>query len=517
MDGTFKIDYFFTDYHGFASIGHNILTFLDAETLVDCRSVCKTWKNFIDNERVLNLHLVKLMMQSPYNFTIGRVLKITILQDNGQMLKNLIQYAKSKNWEFWWICIEHPISLKFHWNFQCCQGNLLHFACQMRKVNCVKSILKWYQEFDIDLNGRDWKGRSPLTFACSRGHTEVVQALLKTPEFDVNTTDNQGWTPFMSAIDYAIARGKYKVVNMMLESNRTQDTDFRMKDQIGRDELIELTIQYGGFIMVKSLLEFIKNNADLLLEMLIKASSLEKIKVTMLLFETSIENSIEINDPDLMKSLFSTICRSGHSEHIKFFLEKDFDVNNEDKNGNTPFFSVCSAGNIEAVRVFIEHATLNNPKPQIDGTTGFYIACSLGHFNIVSLLLQHRHLFIIDLNARYNSTGQTPFHAACSKGQLEVVKLLLENAAKRGIDVMAADQKGNTPIQCACNIIKKTKVFVRTLQFENENGADPYADIVILLMKYYQNTNFTNYDQNLVKECLSHHRKMKAKKRKCEV
>ena len=154
----------------------------------------------------------------------------------------------------------------------------------------------------------------------------------------------------------------------------------------------------------------------------------------MLLFETSIENSIEINDPDLMKSLFSTICRSGHSEHIKFFLEKDFDVNNEDKNGNTPFFSVCSAGNIEAVRVFIEHATLNNPKPQIHGTTGFYIACSLGHFNIVSLLLQHRNLFIIDLNARYNSTGQTPFHAACSKGQLEVVKLLLENAAKRGID-----------------------------------------------------------------------------------
>ena len=61
----------------------------------------------------------------------------------------------------------------------------------------MKSILKWYQAFDIDLNARDWRGRTPLTFACFGGHTEVVQVLLETPEIDVNTTDDQGWTTFM--------------------------------------------------------------------------------------------------------------------------------------------------------------------------------------------------------------------------------------------------------------------------------------------------------------------------------
>ena len=601
-----KIDLFMTDYNGFASIGHKIITFLDTKTMVNCRSVCKLWKNFIDSEKVLILHLVRIMRRRPYNFRFGKVLNISIVNDNGKMLKTLIQIGRSENLELW----QHHVQ------------NVLQFACQMGKVNSVKSILKWYREFDIDLNARNREGRTALTCACLSGHMEVIQVLLEDPEIEPSSTDIQGWTPFMSAI----ARGQYQVVKMMLESERTQNIDFRTEDSSVKVKLIEHTMTHGGSQMFKLLLENMTINVNLLNEMLRKTSSLEhyqRIKVAPLLIETAMENDIAIaTDQDFMKPIFSAICHSGHIKQIRFFLQKDFDVNIEDQNGRTPFSSVCFRRNIEAVQLFIEHATLKNPKPQINGTTPFYIACSLGHTKIVSLILQHSYRFTIDMNAHYNSTGQTPFHAACSNGHVEVVKLLLENSAKKGIDVHTEDQhgitpffsvcfkgnieavqsfiehatlknpklqingttafyvacslghtnivslllqhchrftidmnalynstgqtalhaacsngrvevvklllensakkgidinatdhKGNTPIQYACNIIKRqTKVFVPLSSMVISRDADPFVNIILLIVNYYKYTNFTTYDHNLVKECLFHYKKMKTKK-----
>ena len=102
-----------------------------------------------------------------------------------------------------------------------------------------------------------------------------------------------------------------------------------------------------------------------------------------------------------------------------------------------------------------------------------------GDFEVIQELLETPE---IDVNTT-DDQGWTPFHAACSNGHVEVVKLMLENSFKKGIDVKAADQNGNTPIQTACNVIKnQTKVFVPTLCVAKD--ADPYVNIIILLLKY---------------------------------
>ena len=49
----------FMDNNGLKGIAYKIFSFLDGDSLVQCRKVCRSWKNFIDNEwSMLQLQIV---------------------------------------------------------------------------------------------------------------------------------------------------------------------------------------------------------------------------------------------------------------------------------------------------------------------------------------------------------------------------------------------------------------------------------------------------------------------------
>merc|ERR1711862_1030359 len=54
----------FMDNNGLKGIAYKIFSFLDGDSLVQCRKVCRSWKNFIDNEwSMLQLQIVHLKRQ----------------------------------------------------------------------------------------------------------------------------------------------------------------------------------------------------------------------------------------------------------------------------------------------------------------------------------------------------------------------------------------------------------------------------------------------------------------------
>ncbi|PTB63706.1 hypothetical protein BBK36DRAFT_1125149, partial [Trichoderma citrinoviride] len=53
-------------------------------------------------------------------------------------------------------------------------------------------------EADIDRKDSIY-GRTALGWASANGHEAVVQLLLETDKVDVNTTDNNGWSPLRCA------------------------------------------------------------------------------------------------------------------------------------------------------------------------------------------------------------------------------------------------------------------------------------------------------------------------------
>jgi ankyrin repeat protein len=71
--------------------------------------------------------------------------------------------------------------------------NAFHIAGAYGLNNLVKVLLM--RAKDIDPDRQDKEGRTPLSWATARGHTEVVKALLSDGRVDPEQQDNYGQTP----------------------------------------------------------------------------------------------------------------------------------------------------------------------------------------------------------------------------------------------------------------------------------------------------------------------------------
>ena len=139
---------------------------------------------------------------------------------------------------------------------------------------------------------------------------------------------------------------------------------------------------------------------------------------------------------------------NGSLEIVKMLVEKGADVNKLDSNGNTPLSITCSNNNIAIINYLIDH------NADVNQGNALYNACENGNLEVAKLL--------IEKGANVNKGPNTPLCGACEKGYYDIVKLLIDNGANvnRGND-------HNNPLLIACskNYIKIAKLLI-------ENGAD---------------------------------------------
>ena len=83
------------------------------------------------------------------------------------------------------------------------------------------------------------------------------------------------------------------------------------------------------------------------------------------------------------------------------------------------------------------------------GKTAFMLACYKGQIDVVKLLLDHSEDKNIDLNATTYSLGRTAFMIACGEGHKAVVKLLLDYSKDKNIDLNAKTNYGGTVFHLA--------------------------------------------------------------------
>lgn len=241
---------------------------------------------------------------------------------------------------------------------------------------------------DMDLQDAS---HTPLTAACENGHLSVVAILIKEGA-DVNLCDGNQ-TPLTAAC----YRGNFSIVQMLIEIKVQADKgnayDALQSGTCSRQEVNEVE-------------EFSKTEVNLNLEY---EAETKLVKAT-----------VDINKRDKKKTPLTAACYNGHVNIVQLLIEFGADINLHDVS-YIPLTAACKYGHLSVVKLLINaNADVNK---NYRWNTPLRTACSEGHLSIVEELIR------ANVNINQIDVAKTPLGIACRKGHLNIVKELIRKGA----------------------------------------------------------------------------------------
>ena len=294
-----------------------------------------------------------------------------IIMDKYDQWSSLLSHVFESN-KYPWVCYDQDVVKLV---VEMCSDNTdvegntpLHLACQYS----VKFIIKeYYSDCNCDhQNLQNNSGKLPLHVACKHGDLEVIKAVSSHPNLAINTTDLDGNTPFHIACGSMFSNG----------------------DKSWNESNILKCIHY--FTIQKSSNVGIQNQ-------------LGETPVHVLL-KTREQCQPHKWDHSKWEELMKMIC-SG---------QECFDVNAQDKDGNTPLHIACRIRVLAIIKYLTLNFNCNLNLVNKDGCLPLhYAATSLEAVKIVSDGCTTMHIV--------NNSGMTPLHIVCKEMQLDVARLLV--------------------------------------------------------------------------------------------
>ena len=260
---------------------------------------------------------------------------------------------------------------------------------------------------------------TPLDLASGNG----VARLLVSSGSNVNSQDQQGWTPLHSAA----RSGHLGVVGLLMDSG----ADIGMRNDSGKTPL-DLAHEFDMRDVV-SFLEMLPGNTSVLNV----TTSTQRTQSQNSLPEF-IEHNADISNDEESKSLHSAL-RSGCLDEVHRLLKRGADVNELDEKFQTPLDVTSKDGQLEIARILIENGADVNSLDNT-GWSPLHWATRYGHIDVVRLLLDNGSN--VNVAERRNFT---PLHTASANGHFEMVRSLVE----RGANVQARDIYDKSPSQHA--------------------------------------------------------------------
>ncbi|KAM0710562.1 hypothetical protein Q7P35_002233 [Cladosporium inversicolor] len=323
----------------------------------------------------------------------------------------------------------------------------------------------------VDVDSKDNNGRNPLSLAAENGHEAVVKLLLDTGKVDIDSKDNDGRTP----LSFAAVNGHDAVVKLLLNTGKV---DVHSKDNEGQTPL-SLAAANGHDAVVKLLLDTgevevdsrdkdgrtplswaAENGHEAIVKLLLNTGKVDVHSRSMdgrtalsiaaanghdaiakLLLETG-EVDVDSNDSDGRTPL-SLAAENGQTAIIKLLLDTGkVDVDSKDKDGRTPLSRAAENGHERAVHLLLDTGKVDVDSKDDDGRTPLSRAAENGHERAVHLLLDTGK---VDVDSKDNN-GRNPLSLAAENGHEAVVKLLLDTGK---VDIDSKDNDGRTPLSRA--------------------------------------------------------------------
>jgi len=288
---------------------------------------------------------------------------------------------------------------------------------------------------------------SPLHYISYLGIAQVVNTLLEMNKWDVNQSDSAGITPLI----WAASCGHEEVVELLLQQNDIQPD---LPDTNGGRTALSWAAGNGHEGVVRIFLgpRFINLGR-------IGRWCGTTLGVEGLLFG---RKYVDPDSPSTSgRTPLSFAAENGHEGVVKLLLERQ-DVNPDSSSefGRTPLIWAATYGHEGVVKILLERKDVNPDRSTIFGKTSLANAAHSGHEGIMRMLLERDEVNPDGLDTRY---FQTPLSWAAENGHEGAVKILL---GQRNVKPDRSDKFGRTPLSWAAE--NGYEGVVRTLLERND-------------------------------------------------
>ncbi|KAI3161319.1 hypothetical protein DTO046C5_6555 [Penicillium roqueforti] len=349
-------------------------------------------------------------------------------------------------------------------------SNILKYStCRITAAHVCAyfGLTEWLQillQNGAEVNAKDSKGDTPLTYAARAGHESTVKLIGPEMSHGVISKDDAleeaagegheadvryllsgsagtevGQEQKQRALKEAAGKGHVSIMKLLLDQGTNPEYNHIRGGWFREDSPLELAISSGNLEAVRLLLPkdgTISEYANKNMELVFRAVSDANYEMVQLLLNHGA-------DPDLPntsgRTPFIKAVFKGEKSTARLLLSKDIDVNAQDQTGGNPLIYSVRSGDEELVNALLmKGADPNLRAITWDLETPLDRAVSKGYLKIVQALI----LKGADPNQPSGSLEDPPLCSAAGNDHEEVVRYLLE----RGADVNLSNKVNETPL-----------------------------------------------------------------------
>ena len=394
----------FLENEGLSHLVRNISSFLDRKSLAQCRRVCHSWKDLIDNDRcwlifqLEHIHNVKKVYNGNLKSIKEKFPEWNAFIEEASKKQNIPRLKEMVN--DMWIYFKNESN-----NFN---NNPLHHAVEDSKIGFVQLLIK----SGINLEMRNAIGWTPMHLASRSGTIEMVKlVIMHNQTFDPSSRTAKGTSIFQCAVQHS----DLQVTKLIFDT-------FKLEDSRDKDgwTILHCAVKFGS----KEAIEF-----------LIK--SRQKLGI-----------NIEERTAYLGSTILHLACLYKEMEIVDFVhnqleeINSNINFNTRNEAQETPLHFACKNKTSDVAIHLLQRYP---DKINVLGSHAKHVlhnACQFGHLELLKHIFRNPD-FVIDINV-VDSSGDTPLHYACYFGQFDIVKFLLENSNQKGIDIAKMNNSQQT-------------------------------------------------------------------------
>lgn len=274
------------------------------------------------------------------------------------------------------------------------QKTPLHLALELGHVDIARYLIKK----GADINLKDKDKATPLHNAAYLGNMKIVDLLLKKGATSLNEGNFRGQTP----LHFACERGYPKIATRLLDGG----ADREAKDMIGRTPLMTTCLSRNMEIAK----DLVKRGADINASLKRGPATYTTLSVVAMygfkdLVDLLIDMDASVSNDSLEPTLAFAV-QMGHPGLFEYVRKKRVDITALKEKAPGFVFDAAAGGSVEIMKSLLDYGFDADQKDK-DGWTPLHVAAVEGKVEMIEFLINEG----LDKDAR-NMKGETAYHVA---------------------------------------------------------------------------------------------------------